>query len=104
MQILDEQIVAFNHNIAIIRAFHVSWVDRIMVRLSTFGLHADWPAFSSEPMPPLLPLLLLRSTEHCAQSNLPPFSCYFHLTSQALFRVVPAANWAAALFVSPGAC
>lgn len=45
-QILDEQIVAFNHNMAIIQAYHVSWWDRIL----------------------------------------------------ALFRVVPAANWAAALF------
>ncbi|PRW60607.1 40S ribosomal S21-2 [Chlorella sorokiniana] len=45
-QILDEQIVAFNHNIAIIQAFRVSWADRI----------------------------------------------------KALFKVVPAANWAAALF------
>lgn len=32
-QILDEQIVAFNHNIAIIRAFKVSWKDRFQVRL-----------------------------------------------------------------------
>lgn len=32
LQILDEQIVAFNHNMAIIRAYHVSWWDRISVR------------------------------------------------------------------------
>ncbi len=77
--------MAFNHNIAIIRAFHVSWADRIMVRLVNLGLHADWRAFPSEPMP-LLPPPLLRSTEHCAQSNLPAFSCSFYLSAGAVPR------------------
>lgn len=42
-QILDEQIVAFNHNIAIIRAFKVSWKDRFQALFRVVGVR-NWAA------------------------------------------------------------